>query len=76
MTEPRDMVVTAGLSFGAMAFLFGALALWVAASVARDPGTGGSVTLRLAGAGVCALVGVVLFALAVRRVRQRFRSGR
>lgn len=68
------MAVTACLSFVAMTLLFGALALWVVASAARGPETGGSATLHLAGAGVCALAGSVLFGLAVQRVRRRLRS--
>jgi branched-subunit amino acid ABC-type transport system permease component len=72
MPGVREVLVTAGLSFAAMAFLFGALALWVAASAARNQ-TGGPVTLRLTAAAACALAGVVLFGLAVRRVHRRFR---
>ena len=72
MSNPREVAVTAGLSVGAMVFLFGALGFWIWASAARDPAVSGPVTVLSVLALVCALVGVVLFGIASRRVWRRF----
>lgn len=71
MPSSREVVVTAALAVSAMIFLFGALTFWILASIARDPQAGGSATLFSIAAVVSAIVGLLLFGLAARRVHDR-----